>query len=62
MTQATVLLFFLVLPAFVIYLSHHQAWARRLGVIVICYGLGMLIASLGVVPLPPNGLRPACPR
>lgn len=58
MTQATVLLFFLVLPAFVIYLSHHQAWARRLGVIVICYGLGMLIASLGVVPLSAERVAP----
>lgn len=58
MSQATVLLFFLVLPAFVIYLSHHQAWAQRLGVIVICYGIGMLIASLGVVPLSADRVAP----
>lgn len=41
---------FALLPAGVIYLTHHQRWAQRLGVIVICYGLGIALGLGGVIP------------
>jgi uncharacterized membrane protein len=59
MSQVAALLFFLIMPAGVIYLCHHQAWAHRLGVIVICYGLGMAIGGIGVMPASASGVAPA---
>jgi uncharacterized membrane protein len=48
--QMLVALVFLLAPAAVIYLAHHQRWAQRIGVIVLCYGLGLAIGSAGLVP------------
>ncbi|GAB5450978.1 MAG: DUF819 domain-containing protein [Halioglobus sp.] len=41
---------FLIAPAGLIYLAHHKRWAARVGVIVLCYGLGMAIGSAGLIP------------
>ena len=43
-------IFFLVAPAAVIWLTHHQAWAARVGVILLCYGAGLVVGNLGLVP------------
>jgi uncharacterized membrane protein len=56
--QAALLLLFLVTPALVIYAAHHQRWVHRLGVVVVCYGLGMLIGSSGLVPEAGRGVAP----
>ena len=35
-------------PAAVIWLVRHQAWAARLGVVVICYLAGLLVSTLNL--------------
>lgn len=41
---------FLLVPALVLWLVHRFAWAARVGAIVLCYGLGLAVANLGLVP------------
>lgn len=41
---------FLLAPALLIWLAHHQRWAARLGVIVLCYMLGLILGNSGVIP------------
>jgi uncharacterized membrane protein len=43
-------LLFLALPAAVIWLTHHQRWAERVGVIVLCYLGGLLLGNSGLLP------------
>tara|TARA_B100001540_G_scaffold298387_1_gene301867 strand:- start:943 stop:2103 length:1161 start_codon:yes stop_codon:yes gene_type:complete len=42
--------FYLLMPALVIYLAHHLAWVRSIGVIIVCYALGMGLGFGGLVP------------
>ena len=48
--QTAFALLFLVVPAGIIWLAHHQRWAGKLGVIVLCYGAGLLLGNTGLVP------------
>ncbi len=48
---ALYILAFLVVPAGIIWLTHHQSWAQRLGVIVLCYLAGLLVGNAGLVPV-----------
>jgi uncharacterized membrane protein len=41
---------FLLAPALLIWLAHHQRWAARTGVIVLCYMLGLILGNSGVIP------------
>ena len=41
---------FLLAPALLIWLAHHQRWASRVGVIVLCYMLGLILGNSGVIP------------
>lgn len=50
MIQAFFLLLFFAVPIGLLWLSHHQAWAARLGMILLCYGAGLLLGNLGLVP------------
>jgi uncharacterized membrane protein len=50
MTDAALVLCFLLLPAAVLWLVQHQAWARRIGTIVLCYAAGLLIGNVGLLP------------
>ncbi len=43
-------LVFLLLPAAVLYVVHHQRWAQKIGVIVLCYIAGLLAGNFGWVP------------
>jgi uncharacterized membrane protein len=43
-------LIFLFTPAAIIWLTHGQAWAARVGVILLCYLAGLILGNLGVVP------------
>ncbi|MDX1735108.1 MAG: DUF819 family protein [Halioglobus sp.] len=40
----------LCVPAAILWLTHHQQWASRIGVIVLCYLAGMLAGNAGVIP------------
>jgi len=42
--------FFLLLPGAVLWLVQRQAWARRIGTIVLCYAAGLLVGNLGLLP------------
>ena len=48
--QILLAVFYLLLPAGVIYLAHRLPWVQRIGVIVICYLLGMLAGLTGLLP------------
>ena len=48
--QILIALAFLLTPAAVIYLVHHQPWAQKLGVVVICYLLGVAVGGAGMMP------------
>lgn len=53
MRQVTYLIFsavFALVPAAIIWLSHHHAWAQRIGVVVLCYLAGMIIGNAGLIP------------
>jgi uncharacterized membrane protein len=41
---------FLFVPAGILYLAHHQRWAQKLGVILLCYLAGLLVGNFGLVP------------
>lgn len=49
LNAAFILIFFLV-PAAMLFLAHHQLWAQKIGVIVLCYLAGMLIGNSGLIP------------
>ena len=49
MELAYTLMFFLV-PAGMLYLAHHQNWAQKIGVILLCYISGMLVGNAGLIP------------
>ncbi|MBE9540471.1 MAG: DUF819 family protein [Proteobacteria bacterium] len=49
MEIAYTLIFFL-LPAGMLYLAHHQNWARKVGVILLCYITGLLVGNMGLIP------------
>lgn len=50
MAQAFFLTLFLCVPIGLLWLSHHQVWAARIGMILLCYGAGLLLGNLGLVP------------
>ena len=41
---------FLLIPVGILWLTHHQAWARRVGIIVLCYIAGLLVGNAGLIP------------
>jgi uncharacterized membrane protein len=43
-------LIFLAVPAGMLYLAHHQRWAQKLGVILLCYLAGLLVGNIGLFP------------
>lgn len=50
MIEALYALAFLLAPAAVLYLVHHQGWARKLGIVLVCYLSGLLLGNLGLFP------------
>ena len=52
-------LFFLCVPAGLLYLAHHQRWAQRLGVILLCYLAGLLVGNAGLIPRAAGGVQQA---
>ncbi len=43
-------LVFLLVPALMLYVVHHQRWAKKLGIILLCYVTGLLVGNAGLVP------------
>lgn len=43
-------LIFLVLPAALLYLMKCQSWAQKIGAIILCYGSGLLLGNLNLIP------------
>ncbi len=43
-------LLFVLLPAAILWLIQHQGWAQKLGAIILCYGAGLLLGNLGLIP------------
>lgn len=41
---------FLVIPAGLIWLTHHQRWAGKLGIIALCYVAGLVCGNMGLIP------------
>ena len=56
--QTLVALMFLLAPAAVIYLAHHQGWAQKIGVVVLCYLIGLGIGGAGFIPERALGVAP----
>ena len=52
-------LIFLLVPAGIIWLTHHQVWAARIGMILLCYLAGLLAGNLGLVPQSALGAQQA---
>lgn len=53
MTQSLLLAAgYLLVPAGVIWLAHHQRWAAKVGVIVLCYFLGLALGVSNLLPEP----------
>jgi uncharacterized membrane protein len=50
MIEALYALAFFLAPAAVLYLVHHQGWARKLGIVLVCYLSGLLLGNLGLFP------------
>lgn len=50
-------LIFLATPAVLLYLAHHHAWAKKLGVILLCYTAGLLLGNFGLVPQSALGVQ-----
>jgi uncharacterized membrane protein len=43
-------LFFLLVPAGMLFVAHHQRWAQKLGIILLCYLTGLLAGNSGLIP------------
>lgn len=50
-------LFFLLVPAGILFLAHHQSWAQKIGVILLCYISGLLIGNMGLIPASMAGVQ-----
>lgn len=57
MLHATVILAALAVPAGMIWLTHHQEWARKIGIIVLCYLAGLTLGNVGLVPVATLAVR-----
>ncbi|MBT8139696.1 MAG: DUF819 family protein [Gammaproteobacteria bacterium] len=50
MQQLVFVLVALLVPAGILWLAGQQAWANKLGVIVLCYTMGLLAGNMGLIP------------
>jgi uncharacterized membrane protein len=44
------ILFYTLFPALVLYLAQKYSLIRRIGSVVICYAVGLLIGNIGILP------------
>ena len=50
MNTIALILFYLLFPAFAVYLARENAVCKKLGAVVICYICGIVIGNIGVLP------------
>lgn len=50
MTLALLALFYFLFPVLIIYLDNKYLLVNRIGAVVICYGMGLLIGNIGILP------------
>jgi len=50
-------LIFLLMPALMLYLAHHHSWAKKTGVILLCYLAGMFFGNTGLIPQSVAGVQ-----
>ena len=50
MGKAILLLFYFLVPVLIIYLDKRSKLVNKIGPVVICYGVGLLIGSTGILP------------
>jgi uncharacterized membrane protein len=48
---------FLLLPAVLLWLVEKQSWAQKLGAIVLCYGVGLILGNTGLIPSSVNDIQ-----
>ena len=44
------LTFFILAPFLIIYLERQFAIVKKIGAVLVCYGLGLIIVNLGILP------------
>ncbi|MBN1598814.1 MAG: DUF819 family protein [Bacteroidales bacterium] len=52
MLSIFLLLFYLLAPAIIIYITEKNKFANKIGAIIIAYGIGLLIGNIGIFPHP----------
>ena len=50
MVAALLLLFYFLFPVLIIYLDKKYTLVSRIGTVVICYGIGLLVGNIGILP------------
>ncbi len=50
MIQTIYIILFLLLPGLLLWLIDKHRWAKKLGPIILCYCLGLLIGNIGLIP------------
>lgn len=50
MTSITLYFVFLALPAALLWLIERQRWAKKMGAIILCYTVGLIIGNAGLIP------------
>lgn len=48
---------FLLVPAPIIYLNNRVKWVNKLGIVLICYLLGILVGNIGILPESFSGMQ-----
>ena len=57
MTLFLLLLFYILVPAFIIYLTQKFPLVNKLGSVAIAYGMGLFIGSIGIFPARSEGFE-----
>ena len=50
MTPVLLVLFYFLFPVLIIHLDKKYTLVNRIGTVVICYGMGLLIGNIGILP------------
>lgn len=57
MIAASISLFFVLAPAAILWLISRHSWAQRIGAIILCYSLGLLLGNSGLIPSSAQGVQ-----
>jgi len=48
---------FMLVPAPIIYLNNRVKWVNKLGIVLICYILGIIVGNIGILPESFSGIQ-----